>query len=318
MKEYHLLNRVTYGPDAKSIQQLKSLGWESWVDRQLKPTSDDPELHRRLKDFRYKMEVEINGREREREFGIELYGLDTASLMKTIEGMEDPPDHVLRRPAFETFLMTWMRNLYSDWQLQEIMVEFWHNHFNVSIEANDSIAFLFPIYDREVIRKHAFGNFREFLEATAKSPCMLLYLDNAFSKSGPANENYARELFELHTLGAENYFNHLYDEWRQVPGAFEGKAEGYIDEDVYEAARAFTGWTVGDGEEHEGGVRFPRTGEFHYYDGWHDQYQKRIMGMEFKSHQGPMKDGLKVLDMLAYHPGTAHYICGKLVRWAGG
>lgn len=314
MNSYDLLNRVTYGPTPAARQQLEQMGWEKWVEWQLKG-GEDEEWEQRVKAFRYEMEFGREGREKVREVPLETYFLDTPGLLGTLKGQEEPPDSLLRRPAFETFLVTWLRQLHSQWQLREIIVEFWHNHFNVSIDAHDAIPLLFPVYDRDVIRRHAFGNFRAFLEATAKSPCMLYYLDNAFSKSGPANENYARELFELHTLGAENYFNHLYDEWRQVPGAWEGKAEGYIDEDVYEAARAFTGWTVGDGEEHADGVVFPETGEFHYYDQWHDHYQKRVLGVEFKSHQGPMADGHKVLDLLAYHPGTAHFVCTKLVRW---
>ncbi|MEM7040445.1 MAG: DUF1800 domain-containing protein, partial [Bacteroidota bacterium] len=275
----------------------------------------DPAFEAEKKAFRFEMEVESGGRERKKIFALETYDLDTAALLNTVKAYDDPPDHLKRRPALETFLTMWLRILHSQWQVPELLVEFWHNHFNISIDAHDSISLLFPIYDREVIRKHALGNFRDMLEATAKSPCMLLYLDNAFSKSGPANENYARDLFELHTLGAENYFNHLYDEWREVPGAWEGNAEGYIDEDVYEAARAFTGWTIGDGELHEGGAQFPLTGEFHYYDRWHDHYQKRILGKEFKSHRPPMEDGLKVLDLVAFHPGTAHHLCKKLCTW---
>ncbi|MEM0997952.1 MAG: DUF1800 domain-containing protein [Bacteroidota bacterium] len=312
---FALLNRVTYGPTPSLRADLEKLGWEAWVDQQLNPTEADPDLQAIVADFRYKLEIEVGKREVEREFPLELYPRDTAGLLALVKGMEEPPDHVFRRPSFETFLMTWLRMLHSQWQLQEILAEFWHNHFNVSIEAHDYIPLVFPVWDREVIRKHTFGNFRTFLEATAKSPCMLLYLDNAFSRSGPANENYARELFELHTLGAENYYNHLYDEWREVPGAGEGKAEGYIDEDVYEAARAFTGWTVGDGEEHDGGIRFPATGKFHYCDQWHDHYQKRVLGVEFRSHQGPERDGQRVLDLLAYHPGTARHLCQKLCRW---
>ncbi|MEM7040992.1 MAG: DUF1800 family protein, partial [Bacteroidota bacterium] len=140
-----------------------------------------------------------------------------------------------------------------------------------------------------------------------------LYLDNAFSQAGPANENYARELFELHTLGEDRYYNHRYEKWSQVPGARSGMAEGYLDEDVYEAARAFTGWTVGMPAVVKGGL--PETGEFVYYDPWHDHYQKRILGAEFESHQSPMADGRKVLDMLAAHPGTAQFLCKKICRW---
>ena len=172
----------------------------------------------------------------------------------------------------------------------------------------------FPTYDRDVIRTHCFGNFRTFLEDVAKSPAMLYYLDNASSRASPANENYARELFELHTLGAGHYLNHLYNRWREVPGALEGKAAGYIDQDVYEAARAFTGWTISDGTESGRGDIFSNTGLFQYYDGWHDNYQKRLLGVEFDPNQPPMSDGRKVLDLVAFHPGTARHLCTKLCR----
>lgn len=312
---FALLNRLTYGPDAQSLQALSSLGWKKWLDAQLSPDNSDPEVEAAMEGFRYSMWLKENYQETVREFPLELYALDTQGLMATTKGENEPPDHVMRRPALETFLVTWMHILHSRWQLKELMVEFWHNHFNVSVEANEFIPLLLPIWDREVIRKHALGNFREFLEATAKSPCMLLYLDNAFSRSGPANENYARELFELHTLGAEHYYNHLYDDWKEVPGATTGLAEGYLDEDVYEAARAFTGWSFGDGNEHEIGLHFPRTGAFHYCDQFHDHYQKRILGVEFRSHQGPMADGRQVLDLVAAHPGTAKFVCRKICTW---
>ena len=99
-----------------------------------------------------------------------------------------------------------------------------------------------------------------------------------------------------------------------MPGALEGQAEGNIDEDVYEAARAFTGWTVGNGEERHD-HKFPLTGAFYYYDQWHDHYQKRILGREFKSHPDAMADGRAVLDMVAHHPATARHVCTKLCRW---
>lgn len=103
----------------------------------------------------------------------------------------------------------------------------------------------------------------------------------------------------------------MYNRWKEVPGAETGIAKGYIDEDIYEAARAFTGWTVADGAWTEDGDK-ANTGAFMYIDKWHDNYQKRILGQEFRSNQGPMEDGKKVLDLLAFHPGTARFICTKL------
>src|SRR5258708_6681680 len=210
------------------------------------------------------------------------------------------------RPAEEVRMASWVKAVYSKWQLREIMVEFWHNHFNINAFQEPRIACTFPIYDREVIRKNCFGNFRTFLEDVARSTAMQYYLDNFSSKASPANENYARELFELHTLGSDFYFNNLYNRWREVPGASNGKPIGYIDEDVYEAARSFTGWTIADGSGIGKGDNLPNTGRFYYYDGWHDNYQKRVLGVEFDPNQPPLADGLKVLDLVAYHPATAN------------
>ena len=161
--------------------------------------------------------------------------------------------------AREVEAATIIRACYSKWQVRELLVDFWHNHFNIDIGSDDVISAVWPAHDRDVIRKHALGNFREMLQAVGQSLPMLYYLNNRSSKASPANENYAREFFELHTLGAEHYLNHLYGKWREVPGALDGKAEGYIDQDVYEAARAFTGWTIEDGAGVDNKRKLPET-----------------------------------------------------------
>ncbi len=217
------------------------------------------------------------------------------------------------RPLEEVRAATWLRAVYSKWQLREVLAGFWHNHFNVNAEKTEAIAAMLPLYDRDVIRAHALGNFREMLEAVGTSTVMLYYLDNVASKASPANENYARELFELHTLGAGAYRNDLYKRWREVPGALGGRPEGYIDQDVYEGARAFTGWTVANGEEDDHGKR-ANTGEFLYQEGWHDPYQKRVLATEFDPNQPPMTDGRAVLDLVANHVATAEHLCFKLCR----
>ena len=132
------------------------------------------------------------------------------------------------------------------------------------------------------------------------------------SRAGAPNENYARELFELHTLGREAYLNGLYNRWRDVPGAVNGQPAGYIDQDVYEAARAFTGWTLEDGSGLGGGRSLPRSGRFTYVEGWHDNYQKRVLGSEFDPFQAPLADGQRVLDLAAFHPATARFLAKKL------
>ncbi|HIP24698.1 MAG TPA: DUF1800 family protein, partial [Rhodobacteraceae bacterium] len=193
---------------------------------------------------------------------------------------------------------------------------FWHNHFNANALKDVETAVFFPEYDRSM-RRHALGNFRALLGETAQAPTMLYYLNNASSRASPANENYARELLELHTMGAANYLNDQYDNWREVPGADDGLAVGYIDQDVYEVARAFSGWTVGDGEWLDDGADKPATGEFYFATLWHDPYQKRILGVEFEPNAAPMADGNKVLDILAAHPATARFVTEKILRRLG-
>ena len=215
-------------------------------------------------------------------------------------------DNRLRlQPVREVETATWLRAVYSRRQLGEVLADFWHDHFNV-FGWDQQIAPVFASYDRDAIRRHALGNFREMLEAVAKSPAMLFYLDNALSQSGNPNENFARELFELHTLGAENYLGTK--DRDGVAGYQEGAPAGYVDGDVYESARALTGWRVANGH----GV--DDTGEFLYFDAWHDRFQKIVLGGALKEYQPPMKDGLDVLDRLADHPGTARYVSRKLCR----
>ena len=306
MSNYKILNRFSYSPTPESMSRLQELGYDAFVEEQLSPVdADDDEYLNQYDSFSFISDEPIlNGKGFDY---LEATLTELWNILKTDKSI----DKKARLPLSEVCADTCLRAVYSKWQLRELMVQFWHNHFNVSVEAGEQIAVTFPLYDRDVIRKNCFGNFREFLEDVAKSQSMLFYLDNAYSRASPANENYARELFELHTLGEDNYLNHLYNKWKEVPGAENGDASGYIDEDVYEAARAFTGWTVADGEWTEDGNK-PNTGAFVYMEKLHDNYQKRILGVEFASNQSPMADGRKVLDILASHQGTARFLCKKL------
>ena len=188
-----------------------------------------------------------------------------------------------------------------------MLADFWHNHFNV-YGWSYYIAPAFVYYDRSVIRKHALGNFRKLLGAVAKSPTMLYYLDNYINSQAGPNENFARELFELHTLGAENYLG--VKRQSDVPRDENGIPIGYVDDDVYEATRCFTGWRV-DNSTWEEGVG--ESGTFLFYSDWHDEYPKRVLGVDIGSYQG-IDDGEIVLDTLAAHPGTARHIAYKLCR----
>ncbi len=185
------------------------------------------------------------------------------------------------------------RAIYSNRQLEELLVDFWYNHFNVYLDKG-SDRFLVPTYEREAIRPHVLGKFRELLEATAHSPAMLFYLDNWQSvapqpASGRApkrnarglNENYARELLELHSLGVDG---------------------GYTQKDIIEVARCFTGWTIKNPQQ---------GGEFTFNEKSHDQGEKVVLGVKIAAGGGE-SDGEKVLDILAQHPSTARFISRKL------
>lgn len=222
-----------------------------------------------------------------------------------------PPER--SRPRLEVQAATLLQAIETDAPWQEEWVGFWRDHF--SIYANDQgIGCYLPHWDREVIRRYCWGNFQDMLEATAQHPAMLVYLNNKSSRAGNANENYARELFELHTLGRNAYLNNLYAQWRSVPGANQGKPQGYIDQDVYEAARAFTGWTIEDGWGIGGGQNLPKTGRFTYVGTWHDNAQKRILATEFEPYAAAMADGKRVLNLCATHPATAQHLSYKLVQ----
>lgn len=222
-----------------------------------------------------------------------------------------PPER--SRPRMEVQAASLLRAVETPHPWEEEWVGFWRDHF--SIYANDgTVGAFLPHWDREVIRAHCWGNFQDMLQATATHPSMLCYLDNRLSRAGSANENYARELFELHTLGRDAYLNNLYAQWRSVPGANQGKPKGYIDQDVYEAARAFTGWTIEDGTGIGGGQSLPKTGLFTFVASWHDNYQKRVLASEFEPYSPAMLDGKKVLQKLAVHPATANHLSKKLVQ----
>lgn len=222
----------------------------------------------------------------------------------------DPEHDVRIRPATEVQRAAYVRAVYSRRQLREVLVNFWHDHFNVL--ANDfSAGPVYAHYSRDVIRANAKGNFRTMLEAVAKSTAMLYYLDNiSNSRSGP-NENFARELLELHTFGAENYLGFM-DPF-QVPPCPEdpGYPIGYTDIDVYETSAAFTGWSAKNAH-----WQFPteNDGSFVYRQSWHDAGPKFLLGMLIYPEQPAMKDGRDVLDRLASHPRVAKFICKKLIR----
>lgn len=207
-----------------------------------------------------------------------------------------------QRPLRELQQAKLLRAVFSERQLQEVMVDFWFNHFNV-FAGKDNVRLMLTVYERDVIRPHALGRFKELLIAVAQSPAMMVYLDNFLSQVEQAapppkydaegnllppprrpglNENYARELMELHTLGVDG---------------------GYTQNDVREVARCFTGWTVGQ-QPNPMFIFRPRA---------HDKGEKIVFGKRIAP-GGGIEDGLRVLDLLARHPSTARFISFKLAQ----
>lgn len=323
------LNRLAFGPrpgDAKtSLDAFNGFGanddarLQNWVDDQLNPAGI--------------ADTECDGL---------LATANLPTLSKTL--VQTWADHykningdyeIRIRPFEEARLAAFIRATASRRQLSEVLSDFWFNHFNVVGLDYGGISATSAHYVHQVIRPHVLGNFRQMLEAVAKSPAMQFYLDNNSSQGSNFNENYARELCELHTLGAENYYGvrdpfndplpkiaftlpaanlPIYDDahWNGFTKPTQ-ISEGYIDNDVYEIARCLTGWRVNDDRTWYEGIT--NTGEFQYFDGWHDRAQKLVLGVGFSPNSGSnMVDGLKALDLLAFHPRTAYFICRKLVR----
>ncbi len=204
------------------------------------------------------------------------------------------PQQVVARDLMEGKML---RAVYSNRQLEEVLTDFWFNHFNIYLDKGAD-RYLVTAYERDAIRPHVLGKFRDLLEATAKSPAMLFYLDN-WQSVGPnaaaagrgnakqqrrgLNENYGRELLELHTLGVDG---------------------GYTQKDVTEVARCFTGWTINQPQ---------RGGTFVFTPRQHDNGEKVVLGVTIPAGGGE-KDGEQVLDIVAHSPATAHFISRKLAQ----
>jgi uncharacterized protein (DUF1800 family) len=215
-----------------------------------------------------------------------LYPLASPELRRKIQ-IFNGPVQVVNQDLSEGKLL---RAIYSNRQLEEVLTDFWYNHFNVFLDKGAD-RYMVTAYERDVIRPHVLGHFHDLLLATAQSPAMLFYLDNWQSR-GPTprpnarnqqglNENYGRELMELHTLGVDG---------------------GYTQQDVTEVARCFTGWTIREPN---------KGGGFEFNDKIHDNGEKHVLGVTIHA-GGGMGDGLKVLDILAHHPSTAHFISKSL------
>lgn len=269
--DFHLLNRATFGPVPGELTQLKKLGHQAWLEEQLSPESlSDSFCNLRTGWF-------------------ESLSFEPGSAYEFHR-------HVLREEISRHALL---RAIYSRRQLYEVMVEFWTDHLNIDLEKGDCI-YLKPSDDREVVRKHALGNFRDLIRASATSPAMLTYLDGRDNKvrhdhkDDAPNENYARELLELHTLGVNG---------------------GYTQQDVYEAARCLTGWTVDLKQKFFADLNVfkPARGVSYFKPKWHDDGSKKVLGVTIAAGGG--KDDLEQLvDIVCKHPSTARHIARKLCQ----
>lgn len=305
----HLLGRIGYGARPGDIERVGRIGIERYIDEQLHPERiDDAIADEQLSGFgiirmtipqlyeHYPQPGSVA-----RKLGrAARSGADSAAGVSREEIEAYYAANDLGRPAEILQALQAqkiVRAVYSNRQLQETMTDFWMNHFNI-FWGKGQDKWLTADFEMYAVRMHTLGKFQDLLMATAKSPAMLFYLDNVLSsapgsagKNGgvPAkrmpgiNENYAREIMELHTLG--------------VGG-------GYTQKDVQEVARCFTGWTIDRSGE---GARFvfrPRM---------HDRGEKTVLGVTIPA-GGGIEDGEKVIAILAHHPNTARFIAAKLVR----
>ncbi|HEX7367360.1 MAG TPA: DUF1800 domain-containing protein [Pelobium sp.] len=334
----HLLNRFTYGPKPNEIDEVLKIGLDKWFKQQLQANFKDENLQNRLKNYDaiYFSNAEVAKffprapqvlRMAIKDGFIDKDSVKTGDKKDYRRKLQAYMEQKGLRPLQELYRQfisqKILRAAYTQNQLQEVLTDFWFNHFNVSLTKNDCAMYI-PAYERDAIRPNVFGDFDNLLLATAKSPAMLFYLDNFSSmasnetingrskmpkksKSRGINENYAREVMELHTLGVDG---------------------GYTQTDVTQAAGVLTGWTIyplgnyGGGEalakqlaKMDAGLLakrgFVHDGDFLFTPNRHDQTDKVVLGHKF-SGNGGYQEGVALLEMLAHHPSTARFICTKL------
>lgn len=314
----HVLNRLAFGPRPGDVDKVRAMGVDKWIAMQLDPTRIDDARADQFGDrfvaikgsssdlmSKYPPPAQVIAQQQRRN-GNDLppSAADSAKVRAMQAGT--------RELVGEMQAARVARAVLSERQFQEVMTDFWLNHFNVFIGKGPQMRAYLPEYERDVIRPNALGNFRTMLGAVAHSSAMLLYLDNWQSmadssrttlaqyggrgqgplraalgqqnrRRGGLNENYGRELLELHTLGVDG---------------------GYTQKDVINVARAFTGWSLEN----------PRLGGgFVFRPQMHDADAKVVLGHQLAEGRGE-GDGEEVLDIVAAHPKTARYIATKLAR----
>jgi uncharacterized protein (DUF1800 family) len=330
----HLLSRFTFGARPGEIDEVVNEGLEKWFKNQLNAALPDDSLLAMLAPFDA---LQLSNSQI-----ADIYpkgGREVRMAIKDSVISKDSVDRAVDKKAYRATLDQYMkergmkpqqelfkqligqkilRAAYSENQLQEVMTSFWFNHFNVALVKNDCAEFI-PAYERDVIRPYALANFSDLLIHTAESPAMLYYLDNFNSAATPdtskmkgpkpkqlpgLNENYAREVMELHTLGVDG---------------------GYTQSDVTQAAKILTGWTVyplgnfdnaqntrqkitADSAKTPGYVH---DGDFLFNPRRHDTSSKIVLGHSFPAGRG-YAEGVELLQLLAHHPSTAKFICKEI------
>ena len=290
----HLLSRATFGPRPGDVDRVRATSAAAWLERQLAPRAIDDSAAAAV--LAAMPTLAMSTSELLREFPRP----DAAVREKLRNGTMTPADVMAayppgkrpRRIVSELQAAKTVRAVLSERQLEEVMVDLWFNHFNVFARKAYTPWYV-TSYERDAIRPHALGRFRDLVRATARHPAMLGYLDNwastrddialPFRRTTGLNENYARELLELHTLGVDG---------------------GYREHDVREVARAFTGWTI---------ARPRRDGDFVFRALLHDPGEKRVLGRVIPAGGGE-SDGERVIEILTQHPSTARSVATKLVR----
>lgn len=252
-----LVRRATYGPRGSDVADILGQGYQRWLNDQVNYT--------RIDDVTLTTDVAARWPNLTRSAG-DLALVNAGTLRSELQQA------------------TLYRAVFTRRQLYERMVEFWTDHFSIDIE---KVGYLKVIDDREVIRKHALGRFSDLLKASAHSPAMLAYLDQNLSRAGAPNQNYVRELMELHTLGVDG---------------------GYTQQDVEELARVFTGWTI------------TGAGAFSFNASRHDFGAKTVLGVTIPATSPGIgaegvKEGEQMLDVLLNHPSTGRFLATKLLKW---
>src|SRR5467141_564451 len=272
-----LLNRVTWGANPSSARELARMGPERYLEAQLQPAQEaalPPQAQAQV-DAMTIAQRPVD--ELAKEMESRRKGLDLLRNDDEKKAAQQAYQQELTRLGREAAARMLLRALYSPWQLREQMTWFWMNHFNV-FQYKANLRVLVADYEERAIRPHALGRFRELLGATARHPAMLIYLDNAQNAANRINENYARELMELHTLGVDG---------------------GYTQRDVQELARILTGFSVNIDREMS-----------KFILGRHDYGDKLLLGRTIRGRGAAEVD--EALDLLARHPSTARFICRKL------